>query len=235
MWYIFEKEIVQGPQKQCSHVSDTQIHKSKYTNAHKYTNTEIQFWSNYQIDLTCDIFLKRWWYEDFKKNVPKWKQRKPRKPRKPWKPRKPRKKDQESLENQENQETKKTKKTKKNQENQWVSVGSSGYQWVPVGTSGYQWIPVGTIGYQWVLVGTTVPGLPRRPRPNQRCYLHLWCRFFGYARAQKANNPEMAALKFTPESTDICIIVILDDVRWRALLEKLRLAWDYWGATLARD
>ena len=39
MWYIFEKEIVQGPQKQCSHVSDTQIHKSKYTNAHKYTNT----------------------------------------------------------------------------------------------------------------------------------------------------------------------------------------------------
>ena len=37
MWYIFEKEIVQGPQKQCSHVSDTQIHK--YTKIHKYTNT----------------------------------------------------------------------------------------------------------------------------------------------------------------------------------------------------
>ena len=24
---------------------------------------------------------------------------------------------------------------------------------------------------------TSVPGVPRRPRPNQRCYLHLWCRF----------------------------------------------------------
>ena len=55
---IFEKEIVQGPQKQYSLVSDTQIHKSKYTNTHKYTNTQIQFWSNYQIDLTCEIFLK---------------------------------------------------------------------------------------------------------------------------------------------------------------------------------
>ena len=64
MGYIFEKEIVQGPQKQCSHVSDIQIHKSKYTNAHKYTNTQIQFWSNYEIDLKCDIFLKR--YKDFK-------------------------------------------------------------------------------------------------------------------------------------------------------------------------
>ena len=25
--------------------------------------------------------------------------------------------------------------------------------------------------------GTSVPGVPRRPRPNQRCYLHPWCRF----------------------------------------------------------
>ena len=39
MCYIFEKEMVQGPQKQRSHVSDmlihntnTQIHKYKYTN-----------------------------------------------------------------------------------------------------------------------------------------------------------------------------------------------------------
>ena len=38
MWYIFGKEIVQGPQKQCSQVSDTQIHKYKYTNT-QYTNT----------------------------------------------------------------------------------------------------------------------------------------------------------------------------------------------------
>ena len=38
MWYIFEKEIVQGPQKQWSQVSDTQIHKYKYTNT-QYTNT----------------------------------------------------------------------------------------------------------------------------------------------------------------------------------------------------
>ena len=34
-----------------------------------------------------------------------------------------------------------------------------------------------TSGYQWVAVGTSVPGVPRGPRPNQRCYLHLWCRF----------------------------------------------------------
>ena len=27
---------------------------------------------------------------------------------------------------------------------------------------------------QWVPVGTSVPGLPKRPRPNQQCYLHLW-------------------------------------------------------------
>ena len=26
-------------------------------------------------------------------------------------------------------------------------------------------------------MGTGVPGVPRRPRPNQWCYLHLWCRF----------------------------------------------------------
>ena len=45
MWYIFEKEMAQGPQKQCSQVSDTQIHKWKYT------NTQIQFGSNYQIDM----------------------------------------------------------------------------------------------------------------------------------------------------------------------------------------
>ena len=38
MWYIFEKEIVQGPQKQCSQVSDTQIHK--YT-IHKYSFGQI--------------------------------------------------------------------------------------------------------------------------------------------------------------------------------------------------
>ena len=32
MWYIFEKQMVRGPQKQCSQVSDIQIHKYKYTN-----------------------------------------------------------------------------------------------------------------------------------------------------------------------------------------------------------
>ena len=64
MWYIFEKEMVWRPQKQCSQVSDTQIHKCKYT------NTQIQFGSNYQIDLACDKFLKTRWYEDLKNNVP---------------------------------------------------------------------------------------------------------------------------------------------------------------------
>ena len=53
MCYIFEKVMVRGPQKQCSRVSDMQIHK------YNYTNTQIQFGSNLQIDLTCAIFLKR--------------------------------------------------------------------------------------------------------------------------------------------------------------------------------
>ena len=64
MCYIFEKVMVRGPQKQCSRVSDMQIHK------YNYTNTQIQFGSNLQIDLTCAIFLKRLWYEDLKNNVP---------------------------------------------------------------------------------------------------------------------------------------------------------------------
>ena len=53
MCYIFEKVMVRGPQKQCSRVSDLQIHK------YKYTNTQIQHWSKLQIDITCAIFLKR--------------------------------------------------------------------------------------------------------------------------------------------------------------------------------
>ena len=43
-----------------------QIHKYNYTN----TNTQIQLRSKLQIDLTCAIFLKRYWYEDLKNNVP---------------------------------------------------------------------------------------------------------------------------------------------------------------------
>ena len=43
MCYIFEKVMVRGPQKQCSWVSDLQIHKYKYTNTqiHKYANTAL--------------------------------------------------------------------------------------------------------------------------------------------------------------------------------------------------
>ena len=39
MCYIFEKDIVWGPQKQCSQVSDIKIYKYKYTNTqiHKYS------------------------------------------------------------------------------------------------------------------------------------------------------------------------------------------------------
>ena len=39
MWYIFEKRIVQGYQKWYSHVSNSKIHKYKYTNTqiHKYS------------------------------------------------------------------------------------------------------------------------------------------------------------------------------------------------------
>ena len=61
MCYIFENVMVQGPQKQCSQVSDVQIHKYKYTNTqiHKYTKTQIQCWSKLQIGPTCAIFLKR--------------------------------------------------------------------------------------------------------------------------------------------------------------------------------
>ena len=65
MCYIFVMVMVRGPQKQCSRVSDMQIHK------YNYTNTQIQFGSNLQIDLTCAIFLKgHGTYEDLKNNVP---------------------------------------------------------------------------------------------------------------------------------------------------------------------
>ena len=53
MSYIFEKVMVQGPQKQYSQVSYVQIHK------YKYTNTQIHFWSKMQIGRTCALFLKR--------------------------------------------------------------------------------------------------------------------------------------------------------------------------------
>merc|ERR1711963_1142179 len=76
MCYIFEKVMVRGPQKQCSRVSDLQIHKYKYTNTptrkysfgqccnrqiqiHKNANTQIQHWSKLQIDMTYAIFLNR--------------------------------------------------------------------------------------------------------------------------------------------------------------------------------
>ena len=51
MCYIFEKVMVRGPQKQCSRVSDLQIHK--------YTKTQIQHWSKLQIDMTCAIFFEK--------------------------------------------------------------------------------------------------------------------------------------------------------------------------------
>ena len=38
MCYIFEKLMVRGPQKQCSHVSDMQIHNTN-TQIHKYKDT----------------------------------------------------------------------------------------------------------------------------------------------------------------------------------------------------
>ena len=44
MCYVFEKVRVQGPQKQCSRVSDLQIHK------YKYTNTQIR---KYSIGQSC--------------------------------------------------------------------------------------------------------------------------------------------------------------------------------------
>ena len=37
MCYIFENVMVQGPQKQCSQVSDVQIHKYTNTQKHKYS------------------------------------------------------------------------------------------------------------------------------------------------------------------------------------------------------
>jgi len=51
MCYIFEKVIIPGPQKQCSRVSDLQIHK------YNYTNTQIQHRSKLEIDM-CHIFEK---------------------------------------------------------------------------------------------------------------------------------------------------------------------------------
>ena len=52
MCYIFETVMIQGPQEQCSQMSDVQIHK------YKYTNTQIQVWSKLRIGPACAIFLK---------------------------------------------------------------------------------------------------------------------------------------------------------------------------------
>ena len=48
MCYIFEKDIVWGPQKQCSQVSDIKIYKYTNTQIHKYTNTQIQKYSSWK-------------------------------------------------------------------------------------------------------------------------------------------------------------------------------------------
>ena len=37
---------------------------------HKYTNTQIQLRAKLQIDMACAIFMKRYWYEGLKINVP---------------------------------------------------------------------------------------------------------------------------------------------------------------------
>ena len=76
MWYIFEKQMLRGPQKQCSQVSDIQIH------TYKYTNTQIQFATLLWLvgsrirhfetlckEPWCDTFLKSRWYVDLKNNV----------------------------------------------------------------------------------------------------------------------------------------------------------------------
>merc|ERR1711989_23085 len=70
MCYIFEKAMVQGPQKQCSQVSDVQTHKDKYTNT-QIQNTQIQLRSKLQIGPICAIFLKRQWYKELNNSVPK--------------------------------------------------------------------------------------------------------------------------------------------------------------------
>ena len=66
--YFWKEDCSRGS-KWYSHMSNTQMHKYKYTNTqiHKYTNT---VWSDLQIDKTSAIFLKRKWYEDLKNNVP---------------------------------------------------------------------------------------------------------------------------------------------------------------------
>ena len=52
MCYIFEKVMIPGPQKQCSRVSELQIHK--YTN----TQTQIHKYSKLHMDMTFAIFFK---------------------------------------------------------------------------------------------------------------------------------------------------------------------------------
>ena len=64
IWYIFERQMVRGPQKQCSQVSDIQIHK--------YTNT---VWVKFENRPNMWHILKRKSYKDLKNNVPKWKTR----------------------------------------------------------------------------------------------------------------------------------------------------------------
>ena len=44
IWYIFERQMVRGPQKQCSRVSDIQIHKYTNTVWVKFEDRPIYFW-----------------------------------------------------------------------------------------------------------------------------------------------------------------------------------------------
>ena len=55
--YIFEKEMVRGPQKQCSHVSDMQIHNTN-TQIHKYKYTNTVWVKFADTSNMCYIFGK---------------------------------------------------------------------------------------------------------------------------------------------------------------------------------
>ena len=63
--YIFEQLVVQGCQKWYSGLSDTQIHK------YKFTNTQIQYMTKWQKYSTCAIFLNSRWFKDVRNDNPK--------------------------------------------------------------------------------------------------------------------------------------------------------------------
>ena len=117
-------------------------------------------------------------------------------------------------------------------------MGTSGHR-VPAGTSGYQRVPVGTSVPGTIVPG--VPGVPRRLRPNQRCYLHLWCRFFlNFSGLECSHGPCVRGLTTPPTSAFPLLGTwqgeVRQDPQWQLVhTVSVRYSWPPWLHTLTRN